>query len=141
MLSLNLSPWGTLAVSTIISSNLTGIQYSCYRQRNCLSQFLYFSFNWTNISLEVINGISLFKEKWHLAITHGFLFFLLLVFNHFKLTEIAGVLAGICTSIITFLFYYNFSPYKNAINKIILNLLRTLFHIFITYVYFNIKNT
>lgn len=131
MLSLNIIPWGTLAVSTIISSNLTGYNIHAIGKETALVSFFIFPLIGL-ISLYVINGISLLKEKWHLAITHGFLFsFLLLVFNHFKLTEIAGVLAGICTSIITFLFYYNFSPYKNAINKIILNLLRTLLPYFL----------
>ncbi len=106
MLSLNTIPWGTLAISTIIGSKLTGYSTHDLGKMSSLVSFLIFPLIGI-IILYVIGKFELIKRKWFLGIGQGLLFAALLFsFNFIGLTEIAGILTGIVTSIIMLIMFY-----------------------------------
>ncbi|WP_397600480.1 L-lactate permease [Silvanigrella sp.] len=106
MLSLNTIPWGTLGISTVIGSKLTGYSIHDIGKMSSLISFLIFPFIGM-MTLYIIGKYDLIKRKWFIGLGQGFLFATLLFsFNYFGLTEIAGILTGVITSLIMLLFFY-----------------------------------
>ena len=116
MLSLNTIPWGTLGISTVIGSKLTGYSTHDLGKMSSLISFLIFPLIGI-IILYVIGKLDLIKRKWFLGIGQGLLFATLLFsFNYIRLTEIAGILTGIITSLIMLSLFYFYE--KNKTNQI-----------------------
>ncbi|WP_158998285.1 L-lactate permease [Pigmentibacter ruber] len=131
MLSLNTIPWGTLAISTVVSSSLSGYSISAVGLKSAIISFLVFPIVGC-VSLYVVNGVHLLRKKWYLAFTHGFVYALLLIyFNYLKLTELSGILTGIVSCLIFFAIYYNLSSKKQEIKKFFINFIKLLYPYFV----------
>ncbi|WGL60593.1 L-lactate permease [Pigmentibacter sp. JX0631] len=131
MLSLNTIPWGTLAISTAVSSSLSGYSISEIGLKSSLISFLIFPIIGF-ISLYIINGFQLIRKKWFLAILHGLIYSLLLFyFNYIQLIEMAGILTGISSFILFFVIYYFMSHQKEEIKSFSYSFIKTLYPYFI----------
>ena len=106
LLGMNIMPWGTLGLATVIGSNL--IQYPVRQLGTItsLTSFLVFPYIGL-VSLLVIGGLSSLQKYAIKALIMGTTFsYILLINNYFIAPETAGVFAGIITGLLGFSWSY-----------------------------------
>lgn len=102
MLSVNIMPWGTLALATIVGAGLAGVSVIDLGLASAIASLLIFP---------LMTGMAVaLSERSFSAIGRGVLLGTLfsawlLLFNFLQLVEIAGVLAGAATTLIGLLLY------------------------------------
>ncbi len=99
VLGMNIMPWGTLALATVIGAHLLEAPLIQLGTLTSLTSFLVFPYV-ALVSLYVIGGLNIIKKNIFLALFLGFLLSALLFFNNYYLsTETAGVISGIITGL------------------------------------------
>ncbi|MET1078335.1 MAG: L-lactate permease [Pseudomonas sp.] len=103
MLGMNIMPWGTLALATVVGASLSGTALTPLGSRTALTSALVFPLIGL-VALFVIGGVALLRKQalWALAIGGG-LSAALYLFNRLGLTETAGILAGALMGLLAFL--------------------------------------
>lgn len=99
VLGMNIMPWGTLALATVIGAHLLQVPLRQLGTLTSLTSFFVFPYL-TLVSLYVIGGLKTLKENIILSLILGFSLSLLLFFNNYYIyTETAGICAGIITAL------------------------------------------
>ncbi len=99
VLGMNIMPWGTLALATIIGSTLIDKSLRQLGTLTSLTSFMVFPYI-ALVSLFVMGGIKALKKYTPVALILGAIFSsLLLINNYYIATETAGVLAGLLTGL------------------------------------------
>ncbi|HZH39327.1 MAG TPA: L-lactate permease, partial [Bacillales bacterium] len=101
LIGMNIMPWGTLALATLVGSSLSGEPINKLSATTALvSLFVFPTFGL--MGAYIIDGIEGIKQNIILAITMGLgLSLMLYVFSSLGLTELAGVLSGLTVGIVT----------------------------------------
>lgn len=101
IIGMNIMPWGTLALATLVGSTLSGEPIN--RLSSCTALVSLFVFpTFGLIGAYIINGIEGVKRNFALAAAMGFsLSIMLYLFSTLGLTELAGVLSGLTVGIVT----------------------------------------
>jgi lactate permease len=101
IIGMNIMPWGTLALATLVGSSLSEEPINKLSATTALvSLFVFPTFGL--IGAYIIDGIEGIKQNIILAITMGLgLSLMLYVFSSLGLTELAGVLSGLTIGIVT----------------------------------------
>jgi lactate permease len=106
VLGMNIMPWGTLALATVIGAHLLQVPLTQLGTLTSLTSFLVFPYL-TLVSLYVIGGLKTLKENIFLALILGFILSILLFINNcYIFTETAGIFAGIITGLYGIYLYY-----------------------------------
>lgn len=100
MLGMNIMPWGTLALATVVGATLSGISVHSLGWYTALTSSLVFPAI-SLVALYVVGNLDAVKNNISAAfgLSSG-LSIALLLLTHLELTEISGVLAGILVCII-----------------------------------------
>lgn len=102
LLGMNIMPWGTLALATVIAASLSGLPVAQLGAATALTSALVFPAIGL-IALCVLGGPSLLRKHALLATLLGLaLAALLFAFSRFGFTEIAGILAGTVVGVLGF---------------------------------------
>ena len=124
LLGMNIMPWGTLGLATVIGSSLIQVYPTKLGTLTSLTSFLVFPYIGL-VSLYVIGGLKALLKYMSTALLLGFsLSGLLFINNYYIYTETAGVIAGTVTGLLGF--YLSFSK-KNQIKSIWKNKLLKIF--------------
>jgi lactate permease len=101
IIGMNIMPWGTLALATIVGASLSQEPINQLSATTALTSLFVFP-TFGLIGVYIINGIEGIKHNLFLALTMGLgLSIMLYIFSFFGLTELAGVLAGLTVGIVT----------------------------------------
>lgn len=115
MLSMNIMPWGTLALATVIGSALTGYSTSDLGTMTASTSSLVYPCIGA-IALYVIGGKRVLRKHGLSGVLMGFSLSIgLYGFNKLGFTESAGVLAGVTTSVFGLLYFSSVSQLKSNI--------------------------
>lgn len=102
LLGMNIMPWGTLALATVIGASLTGLAVTSLGTATSLTSALVFPCVGL-IALHVLGRGAMVRKHGALAVVLGLcLSAALFLFNRIGLTETAGILAGAMTGLLGF---------------------------------------
>ncbi|MGF6094951.1 L-lactate permease [Pseudomonas sp. 18175] len=100
MLGMNIMPWGTLALATVVGATLSGLPVATLGWYSALTSALVFPLL-SLVALQVIGGAAAVRSSLPAALSLSFgLSGVLLLFNWLQLTEIAGVLSGMVVCLV-----------------------------------------
>lgn len=117
LLGMNIMPWGTLALATIIGASL--IQQPVVKLGSMTSLTSFFIFPYISlVSVFIIGGVKAVREHIIIAFFLGILFSILLFINNYYIyPETAGVLAGIITGLLGIYLSYHGKSYVTMLLK------------------------
>ncbi|WP_315708889.1 L-lactate permease [Brenneria uluponensis] len=94
MLGMNIMPWGTLALATVVGATLSGLTVGTLGYYTSLTSFLVFPLL-ALVAMRVVGGSGLVRNTLPAALSLSLcLSAVLVVFNWLHLTEVAGIIAG-----------------------------------------------
>lgn len=101
IIGMNIMPWGTLALATIVGASLSQEPVNQLSATTALTSLFVFP-TFGLIGAYIVDGIEGIKRNLFLALTMGFgLSIMLYIFSFLGLTELAGVLSGLIVGIVT----------------------------------------
>ena len=101
IIGMNIMPWGTLALATIVGASLSQEPVNQLSATTALTSLFVFP-TFGLIGAYIVDGIEGIKHNLFLALTMGLgLSGMLCIFSFIGLTELAGVLSGLTVGIIT----------------------------------------
>lgn len=101
IIGMNIMPWGTLALATIVGASLSQEPVDRLSATTALTSLFVFP-TFGLIGAYIVDGIEGIKRNLFLALIMGFgLSVMLYIFSFLGLTELAGVLSGLTVGIIT----------------------------------------
>lgn len=100
MLGMNIMPWGTLALATVVGAALSGVSVNTLGWYTSFTSALVFP-TLSLIALYVIGGMSMLRQRLFSALSLSFsLSLALILLSHMHMVEVAAVLAGMAVCLI-----------------------------------------